>query len=138
MTSARSLALLATLALCGCPGAIDDPAPFVAARMDSGAPAARCPDGVSVVDDIFVPRCATSGCHDSATQVVSLDLQSTGVASRVLGRSSASCNGRSLADPNDPDRSAILLKVRPSPPCGSRMPLNFPPLDDEQIACVRA
>lgn len=126
------------LVLAGCPGAIDDPAPFVAARMDSGAPPARCPDGVSVTRDLFVPHCATSGCHDSTTQLINLDLQSPGVAGRLIGRRAGSCGQRVLADPNDPERSALLLKLRAAPPCGDRMPLGSPPLSDGEIACVRA
>lgn len=136
----RALALSLTIAplLAGCPGAIDDPAPFVAARMDSGVEPARCPDGVSVPRDIFVPHCATSGCHDSTTKLINLDLQSPGVAERLIGRRAAACGGRSLADPNDPDRSALVLKLRARPPCGDRMPLGSPPLTPEEVACVRA
>jgi hypothetical protein len=132
------LLALAALGLVGCPGAIDDPAPFVAARMDSGAPPARCPDGVSVTRDLFIPRCATAGCHDTDTQLINLDLESPGVAARLIGRRSAACGQRALVDPSDPERSALLLKLRAAPPCGDRMPVGTPPLSNEEIACVRA
>ncbi len=140
MTFVRSslALLLCATGLVGCPGAIDDPAPFIAARMDSGAPPARCPEGVSVTRDLFIPHCATSGCHDSETQLINLDLQSPGVAARLIGRRSAACGQRALVDPNDPERSALLLKLRAAPPCGDRMPLGTPPLSNEEVACVRA
>lgn len=136
MRPTRVLAGLAALLLSGCPGAIDDPAPFVSARMDASTPA-RCPDGVSVVRDLFARRCATAGCHDATTQLINLDLQSPGVASRVLGQRAAACGGRVLADANDPDRSALLIKLRAAPPCGDRMPLGATPFTADEVACVR-
>jgi len=140
MKALRPAPLLAVsaLGLLGCPGAIDDPAPFVAARLDSGAPPARCPEGVSVTRDLFIPHCATAGCHDTDTQLINLDLESPGVAARLIGRRAAACGQRALVDPNDPERSALLLKLRAAPPCGDRMPLGTPALSNEEIACVRA
>ena len=135
MSISRAPIALAALLLVGCPGAIDDPAPFIAARLDASTPA-RCPEGVSV-RELFARRCATSGCHDAVTQLINLDLQSPGVASRVLGQRAAACGGRTLADPNDPERSALLLKLRAAPPCGDRMPLGAPAFSAEEIACVR-
>ena len=136
MSILRAILPLTALLLAGCPGAIDDPAPFVAARLDASF-AARCPDGVSV-RELLAQRCATAGCHDATTQLINLDLQSPGLASRVLGQRSAACGGRVLADPNDPDRSALLLKLRPAPACGDRMPLGTLPLSAGEIACVRS
>ena len=136
MNVLRASAALAALLLVGCPGAIDDPAPFVAARLDASA-SARCPDGVSV-GALFAQRCATAGCHDATTQLINLDLQTPGVASRLIGRRAAACGGRSLADPADPDRSALLLKLLPSPPCGDRMPVGSPAFSADEVACVRA
>lgn len=135
MTAARVTLALAALLLAGCPGAIDDAAPFVAARLDANGPA-HCPDGVTATA-LFAQRCATSGCHDARTQLINLDLQSPGVASRLIGQSAAACGGRTLADPNDPDRSALLLKLRAAPPCGDRMPLGAPAFSAAEIACVR-
>jgi hypothetical protein len=136
MSILRATAALSALLLAGCPGAIDDPAPFIAARMDAAAPV-RCPDGVSVTA-LLAARCGTAGCHDATTQIINLDLASAGVASRMIGQRSASCGGRALMDPNDPERSALLVKVRPRPACGDRMPLGAPALSDAEIACVRA
>ncbi len=135
MSICRAPIAFIVLLLAGCPGAIDDPAPFIVARLDASTPA-RCPDGVSV-RDLFARRCATIGCHDAVTQLINLDLQSPGVASRVLGQRSAACGGRTLADPNDPERSSLLLKLRAAPPCGDRMPLGTPAFSPEEIACVR-
>jgi hypothetical protein len=133
--AARAPVALAALLLVGCPGAINDPAPFVAARLEANAPA-HCPDGVTATA-LFAQRCATSGCHDARTQLINLDLQSPGVAARLIGQSAAACGGRTLADPNDPDRSALLLKLRASPPCGDRMPLGAPAFTAAETACVR-
>lgn len=136
MNPRRAILCLSALLVTGCPGSIDDPAPFVAARAEADAPA-RCPDGVSV-RALLGRRCATTGCHDAVTRLIDLDLASPGVAERLLGQRAGTCGGRILADPNDPDRSVLLLKVRPAPPCGDRMPLDDAPFSREEIACVRA
>jgi len=57
-------------------------------------------------------------------------------ASKVADASfPATCgtSGKKLIVPNKPDESLLLLKVKDAPPCGARMRLNGPYLDDREI-----
>jgi hypothetical protein len=122
-----SLTALLTAAL-GCPGSLQDPARFSQDATTS------CPN---VPEDVFLKDCATTGCHTSTTKAQGLDLQSPGVASRLVGVAATEGAGL-LIDPSSPSSSVIYTKLTATPPFGSRMPSEQAPLDDATIACVLA
>ena len=139
--SARSwlLAFGALSLVAGCPGTLRDKELYEAAldgaRADgAGGDAGPCGD---VVARIFVPTCGGTSCHSAQAPQQDLDLVSPGLASRVVGVAAKGC-AVMLADPADPEGSLIYLKLSPTPPCGSPMPLARPPLSRADAACVLA
>ena len=70
----------------------------------------------------------------AAAKSQNLDLQSPGVAARLVGV--AASGGGLLIDPTDPSQSVVYTKLTATPPFGSRMPLGMVPLDDAMLACV--
>jgi hypothetical protein len=119
----RALQLAALVALAaGCPGSLQDPARFTAACAD-------------VPSQIFVTRCATSGCHDATTKAASLDLISPNVGGRLLGRAAVGGPGL-LIDAANPDGSVLVRKLTPTPPFLAQQPPGMP-LDPATIDCIR-
>ncbi len=50
---------------------------------------------------------------------------------------SATCAGRRLVVPGQPEQSLFFQKFSSTPPCGGRMPLGADPLTDAQLEMVR-
>jgi hypothetical protein len=121
------------LALCGCPGEIDDPTPFLTSG-GGGSGGAGCFD---VETELFPMRCATTGCHDATSMAAMLDLASPNVAERLVDvPATADCNGAPLIDPNDAEASILYVKLLPMP-CGlSQMPQVGDKLTEPELACV--
>lgn len=99
---------------------------------------------LSVIDErVFVPRCATAGCHDDGSKVGQLVFgpgrtygQLVGVPAKNVG---AMDDGLLRVKPGDADASFLLTKVRDHVPVryGVRMPPNDP-LTDDEIAAIEA
>jgi hypothetical protein len=124
-TTLQRTAVVSVVAACvGCPASLEDPGRF----SDAGA----CPD---VTSDVFNKVCSTSGCHSAVDKMVGLDLQSPGVASRLLGVRATGGTGL-LIDPSNPAMSVLYTKLTATPPFGVRMPFGEAPLDDATVACV--
>ena len=120
-----AIALLAS----GCPGTLADKLAFI--ENDAGS----CGD---VPTTLFQPTCAASGCHSAVNPAGQLDLESPDVASRLVDKpANGLCSG-TLADPLNPTKSVLYLKLTSAPPCGSRMPLGATPLADSEMACVKS
>ena len=98
-----------------------------------GGEAGSCPD---VPTQILAPQCAKAGCHVGATAAGNLDLSITGLAT-LPGKGDPACGG-TFADPANPEKSVIYLKLTASPPCGARMPFGGTPLSDSDQQCVLA
>jgi hypothetical protein len=109
--AAPALVGVATIALGGCPGTLDDLSQF-----------GSCGD---VPATIIAPKCATAGCHSGAMPQSGIDMSAAGLSGRVLGKKSPSCSGL-LVDPANPEKSTMYTKTTDSPPCGSKMPLGAP------------
>jgi hypothetical protein len=133
-------AALAALAACalaiplaGCPGELADPGRFVDGGGGGGGTGggSTCPD----TPTFLATTCIGSGCHGSDAPVEGLDLQSSGVFTRLSGKKAMGGPGM-LIDPTDPTKSVLYLKLLNPPPFGSRMPLVGTPLSDAQVACV--
>lgn len=124
-------ALLASLA--GCAGSLEDPERFTNPMADGGS-SGGCGD---VPTRVLAGKCGGSGCHNPVGPQLGLDLESPGVAARVVGVAAKGCVGV-LANPADPDKSVLYTKLLATTTCGSRMPLARPSLSAADTACVRA
>jgi hypothetical protein len=116
------------LAMVGCPGRLENKERFLGT---GGGP--LCPD---VPADILAGNCGGTGCHGPVEPASNLDLQSPGLAGRIVGLLAGGCEGV-LADPEDPEGSILYQKLLDSPPCGVRMPYESNPLSEYEIACVK-
>lgn len=154
------LSIVATLVTAGgCAGTLDDPARFLdddagtagsadnagdagdegpAETTDAGATStpgtdASCPN----IPQLFAATCTASSCHSSSNKAQGLDLQSPGLAARLVGVPATEGPG-ALINPSAPSQSIIYVKLQPNPAFGARMPLGAAPLDSATIACVLA
>jgi len=114
----------------------------------------------AIYDEILVPSCSTSACHDEVLPAGQLDFVTGGLdgaferlvtdAQRAQGtscRSGASGpmapepgEGAALIVPGEPDESLILLKVEASDSpevCGSPMPQLGSPLNPQRLCALR-
>lgn len=97
------------------------------------------PDIETIQKTVFLPRCATSGCHAGANPGGSLDLESHGPDTRLVGMPASECGGQVLVRPGDPDGSYLMNKLTSrEPACGEAMPGMADSLADDDIACVAA
>jgi hypothetical protein len=126
-------ALLALVALAGCPGTLDDPERFVSddAAVDAGGDG---PSSTVDVPHIFAATCADAGCHSSTDKAQGLDLQSDDMVARLLGVPAR--GGGLLIDPASPTHSVLYAKLTSNPPFGVRMPLGKPALDDTTLTSI--
>jgi len=143
-------ALLAAVALTGCPGDIDPsiqmPQPGTGGS-GTGGTSGNCTGGNSG-DQIITSTCAISGCHDAngaATTGAGLDLTvNSGIKSRLVGVMTGGsifsmCGGNTtpyLNAGSNPATGLLIDKLQPSPPCGIQMPEVGPKLTSAQEACV--
>src|SRR5450432_1846953 len=117
MTLPRLIAAAGMLAIACDPGHLDDPDRFKACTID-------------VEQDIFIPTCGLTSCHDAATMTNGLDLVTAGVATRLKGMSSGTCEM-----PKEPIAKLMSSKISAMPSCGSQMPLGSP-LEAPQVKCI--
>ncbi len=93
---------------------------------------------------VFAANCEGSTCHNSTIKAYDLDLQSPGVAARLVNQPSLEAfepdgvTPLKLIDPNYPMQSYILLKVElKMPPAGSQMPNLGAMLSPSLISCLQ-
>ena len=115
----------------GCPASLDDPSRFFGT---SGGGVDVCSD---VPNDLFIPTCAASGCHNPTDMMQGLDLRSPNVLARLVGVRATGGAGL-LIDPTQPEQSVLYTKLSFDPPYGARMPFGKEPLDDVTTGCVLA
>jgi hypothetical protein len=126
----------------GCPGSLDNKADFLDGGLTSSS--ASGSTGTGAVDpcgdvpaDILAAQCGGNGCHGTKNPQNGLDLESPGVASRVVGVAAKLCPG-TLAKPSDPEGSILYTKLLETNVCNARMPLARPALSQKEIDCVKA
>ena len=86
-------------------------------------------------EEIFTPKCATSGCHGGNNPAANLSLKAEDIA-QILGVSSVARPDYQLIAPGDPVNSYLLMKVRGDEGiAGDRMP-PAGALEAEQIDLV--
>lgn len=125
-----SLAVFAfATVVAGCAGDLDDESKFT----DGGTSGFTCTDAVK---DVFAKSCVT-GCHSSSAAASSgnLDLETTGIAARLVGKKAAGGPGM-LIDSSNVESSVMLTKLKNPPPFGARMPFGSAALTDAQTKCV--
>lgn len=127
--------LLAVGLFSACPGSLENPERFYDAGpgTDGGVDAGPVVCEVEALPDgggIFKASCGGPGCHESPGPASGLDLVSAGVKDRLrMGKGTAACAMLPLAE-------LTLEKVKPSPSCGSQMPLGQNPLSAREIKCL--
>lgn len=90
----------------------------------------------SIQKTVFVPRCATAGCHTGPTPQGDLDLGAAGVDARLAGATATQCAGKTLVVPGNPSGSYLIEKLGAKPSCGASMPSGGPALDPSDVACI--
>lgn len=116
-----TIALFSSLAALGCPGTLADKECFVEADR------ART---------VLVAACTYGGCHNADDASTGLDVETPGAGQRLAGKDSITCDGK-LIDPGNPDASVLYTKLSDPPPCGSRMPLAHPELEESDKEAIR-
>jgi hypothetical protein len=90
-----------------------------------------------------VGNCVFGACHggpadpkaNGGLHMDALDLPGTYAALVGPVSTSTLCTGKTLVVPGKPQESLLLLKLRPSPPCGVQMPLPTP-LPEDRITQI--
>ena len=97
-------------------------------------------------EEIFSPRCATSGCHAAGSGAGSLVLEAdpndpngplARIAEQIIDIESAQQSELKRIDPGNPLDSYLLRKVEGRDISGDQMPLTGNLLTDEQIGQIR-
>jgi hypothetical protein len=132
-------ALLAAVALTGCPGDID---PSISMPSQGGSGTGGTSGGSSCTggnsgDMVIASNCAVSGCHTGGsvpTTGAGLDLTiDSGIKGRLVGVMSSGASGNifsmcgNVSEPyltagSNPATGLLVDKIHPSPPCGVQMP----------------
>ena len=86
------------------------------------------------ISPIFQASCAVSGCHDSGTQEMGVNLSSYDDAINSVGNQ----YGEKVINPGNPDESPLVDKIEPDPQEGQRMPYQRDPLSQANIDSIRA
>ena len=86
------------------------------------------------ISPIFQSSCATSGCHDSGTQVNGVNLSTYVDAMNSVGNQ----YGENVINEGNPDESPLVDKIEPNPQIEQRMPYQRDPLPQADIDSIRA
>ena len=126
------------VAIGACAGSLDNKEEFLDAGFttatSSGSGSDPCGD---VEATILAAKCGGSGCHGTMGPQNDLDLETPGVAARVVGVSAKVCQGI-LADPASPETSVLYTKLLSDTTCGAQMPLARPALSAMDTECVKS
>lgn len=91
-----------------------------------------------VNDSVFAQRCATAGCHVGNSPAGGMSLEVDKLATQVIGVDSGQKPELKRVDPQNPEGSYLLKKIRGDEDIEQRrMPLGGNPLSAAQIALVR-
>ncbi len=119
--------------LLACPGSLENPERF----LDGGGGGGGGDGGSSCGDveaDILKPKCGIAGCHAAMTKQSGLDLETMGIAARVVGKTTdpaGPCVGQSLPTVFD-------SKIKSTSSCGTTMRAFATTFNNADQACVHA
>jgi hypothetical protein len=84
--------------------------------------------------------CHANPANDVGNGNLHMGMDRATAYSALVGKTSMSsrCMQRPLVVPGHPEMSLLMLKLSPSPPCGSRMPVGGNPFTDVQLEMIRS
>ena len=89
------------------------------------------------VERILSENCSTSGCHTGAYPPQGLNLNETQFPASVIDVPSQEVPNLKLVDPQNPDQSYLLIKIKGSEGIkGRQMPAYAQPLEPEEISTI--
>lgn len=100
-------------------------------------PGALGPNFSEIQANIFVPNCATTGCHLGAGAPQGLRLDDANSYGMLVGVASSEEPSLLRVAPGDPGNSYLIHKLEGSASMGARMPLNAPALEQASINVIR-
>lgn len=100
-------------------------------------PGAFGPNFSAIQANIFVPSCATTGCHLGASAPHGLRLDDANSYGLLVGVRSSESPSTLRVAPGDPANSYLIRKLEGSASVGARMPLGAPPLEQASIDVIR-
>jgi len=108
----------------------------------SGLPAVLPPGGFDpnfseIQANVFVPNCATTGCHLGAGAPQGLRLDDANSYGMLVGVPSSESGSKLRVAPGDPDNSYLIQKLEGTASVGAQMPLNAPPIEQASIDVIR-
>ena len=90
-----------------------------------------------IQSNIFVPNCATTGCHLGAGAPQRLRLDDANSYGMLVGVPSSESSSTLRVAPGDPDNSYLIQKLEGSASVGAQMPLGAPALEQASIDVIR-
>jgi hypothetical protein len=89
------------------------------------------------VREIFSRSCATGGCHSGTYPKMKLSLEADDIPESVVDMPSIQYPELMRVDPGEPEDSYLLIKIAGGEEMeGKLMPINLPPLKDEEIDAI--
>jgi hypothetical protein len=89
------------------------------------------------IAQILQQNCSTTGCHQGRFPPMNLNLEKDKYRDSLIRISSQELPHLKLVDTDDPEKSYLLMKIRGNKAIsGKRMPLNAPPLQNEDIKAI--
>jgi hypothetical protein len=89
------------------------------------------------INQIFQQSCSTSGCHQGRFPPMNLNLTKEEFKKSLINVSSQQLPHLKIIDTADPEKSYLLMKIRGNKAIsGKRMPLNAPPLQNNDIKTI--
>jgi len=89
---------------------------------------------------VFQPRCALSGCHDSASRAADLNLSGDSAFGELVNVFSTELPSMLRVAPGDPEASYLVHKIRGTAGAvggvDTQMPLGEAPLSDEDMDAI--
>lgn len=89
------------------------------------------------VGEVFAVSCALAGCHSGGQPAADLSLEGD-FAARIVGVASGQRPDLQLVEPDNPDGSYLLIKVRGDDAIVSQQMPPGAPLPAEQVEIIRA
>ena len=130
------LGLAAALLACGSSGKDSPAGPDGTGGEPTDGDGGQAVTLARLSEEIFTPRCATSGCHAGNNPAANLPLGAREIAAAIVDVPSAAKPDYKLVAPGDPVNSYLLMKLRGDEGiAGDRMP-PARALEAEQIALV--
>jgi len=87
--------------------------------------------------NVFVPNCATTGCHLGAGAPQGLRLDDASSYGMLVGVPSSESASKLRVAPGDADNSYLIQKLEGTASVGAQMPLNAPPIAQASIDVIR-